>query len=937
MYCSLKWYLLLIGCLYWVTQTRGHEDHLSCGRRKVKTNYLIHNGANAIAGHWPWHAAIFHRKGEQNEYACGGSILDETTILTASHCVYTLSGAISAALVTVHVGQIHLNQTSEYTQTFDVREIVKHPGFSKASIIHDIALIKLRTNISMNRYVQPVCLWTMDSALELIVGKNGTIVGFGLSERDVVSEQLKQATIGVVDPYTCIASDRVVYGTHLTLDMFCGKGQNGVSACNGDSGGGMFFEVSGRWFVRGLVSFTPARGSSGLCDPLKYTVYTDVAQYVEWIKQYVDQRVLPVESEVLEVDYEEKLRLFNFDTCGVKSSIEVFEDEYNLTLPWLGKVFMPNVTVRCVVTLISDWYAVGPAHCFDTVGVTPYVWLGTVGDNNEAICYDGYKYTKCNVFGQIRKIQRVIVHPRYGKNNSTDNIALIELLSPADTSQPNVQPICMPVTPELRSNAKTNLYVATSGWFDDFINLPVRYLESDECTRQYAEKNIVLNAEHKQLCAVMNSWEDEISCETLTSGAPLQEMKMFGGKEQYFLRGFELAGQACRSHTPPIYQNIEAYVDWIVYNMRYNVLEETDGIDAEITQQTLESEWSKLQQQPGNEKLRLFNMDQCGLISPDSNSTVDATFTPWVGVLSTITRDNFKDVCRTETVVLISEWYALTPKNNVKNNTIGSFLTLGKATPEHKTQDVEIKNIILPPPDHPRQLFALIELLEPADLTNPYIKPICLPFIDGLHRNTPAEVILSSKTDFSFKMKKLKGTDYHNCQQRLFQIGQPIAFHTEPSCAVEDFESLDQTALFSDVGSQFLVTVPCDQGLRYFLHGMHVDESSILLRLSHGPYIFHKIERTDLAWILESVRENERQSSYPSLIRNERVQVKPVEFHAAGSALFNFETCGVSSDSYLMPWLGEIFSQSNYYGKVILISDRIDVYNIFSSSSSSIV
>uniref|UniRef100_A0A182UQQ7 Peptidase S1 domain-containing protein n=1 Tax=Anopheles merus TaxID=30066 RepID=A0A182UQQ7_ANOME len=239
--------------------------------------------------------------------------------MTASHCVSTLSGKISAALVTVHVGQIHLNETSDYSQTFDVREIIIHPGFSKASVIHDIALIKLRTNISMNRYVQPVCLWTMDSALELIVGRNGTIVGFGLSERDVVSEQLKQAAIGVVDPYTCIASDRAVYGTHLTLDMFCGKGQNGVSACNGDSGGGMFFEVSGRWFVRGLVSFTPARGISGLCDPLRYTVYTDVAQYVEWIKQYVDQRVLPVESEVLEVDYEEKLRLFNFDTCGTST------------------------------------------------------------------------------------------------------------------------------------------------------------------------------------------------------------------------------------------------------------------------------------------------------------------------------------------------------------------------------------------------------------------------------------------------------------------------------------------------------------------------------------------------------------------------------------------------------------------------------------------
>lgn len=71
-----------MGCLYLVTQIRGQdEDQLLCGRRKVQTNSTNNNG-DAIAGHWPWYAAIYHRKGEKQEYACGGSILDETTILT---------------------------------------------------------------------------------------------------------------------------------------------------------------------------------------------------------------------------------------------------------------------------------------------------------------------------------------------------------------------------------------------------------------------------------------------------------------------------------------------------------------------------------------------------------------------------------------------------------------------------------------------------------------------------------------------------------------------------------------------------------------------------------------------------------------------------------------------------------------------------------------
>uniref|UniRef100_A0A182UXP3 Peptidase S1 domain-containing protein n=1 Tax=Anopheles merus TaxID=30066 RepID=A0A182UXP3_ANOME len=410
-------------------------------------------------------------------YKCGGSIIDESTILTASHCVYTQSGVISISRVSVDVGRIHLNESSEYTQMHRVREIIVHPGFSKNSIVNDIALIKLSSNITMNKYVQPVCLWTMDSNQELIVGKNGTIVGFGYNEQDILSDQLKQALIGVEDTFSCIASDRGVFGTHLTSDMFCGKGRKGVSACNGDSGGGMFFEIG------------------ALCDPLKNTAYTDVAKYLEWIKPYIDER-------------------FNI-------------------------------------------------------------------------------------------------------NNSTDNIALIELLSPADTTQPNVKPICLPVTAELRTREPSSLSVPTKfGRTIELKSIPVRYLEAAECMRQYTQRQIVLELGNKWICAELVNKQDSLTCRALEAGAPLQETKTFNGTERHFLWGFELHGSACNVHPPPVYIDIEAYLDWILYNMRYNVLETTDSDKITITKELLESEWSKLRQQPGKERLRLFNMDTCGIVSP---------------------------------------------------------------------------------------------------------------------------------------------------------------------------------------------------------------------------------------------------------------------------------------------------------------------------------
>uniref|UniRef100_A0A182MBX2 Peptidase S1 domain-containing protein n=1 Tax=Anopheles culicifacies TaxID=139723 RepID=A0A182MBX2_9DIPT len=358
--------LLLSSVLCTTSQTLG-PNRLACGKRRVKSIHLIHNGVDAKPGHWPWHAAIFHRVRGKLEYACGGSIIDEETILTAAHCVFVENGPIPEARLFVRVGAIHLTEESEYVQEHTVDEVIAHPGYNASMFKHDIALLKLTNNITMTEFVQPVCLWTMDDSPELIVGKNGTLVGFGLNEQDTVSQQLKQATIGVVDALTCIQSDRVSFGNLLTSDMFCATGQRGISACNGDSGGGLFFNVEGKWFVRGVVSFIPFRRGTKLCDPLKYTAFTDVAKYMEWIELFVNSRVLRFDTNELEVDYEEKLPLFNLNTCGTYSEALAANGKPP-PLPWFGLAVTDGPEALCVVTLISEWYAVGAASCIKDGG-----------------------------------------------------------------------------------------------------------------------------------------------------------------------------------------------------------------------------------------------------------------------------------------------------------------------------------------------------------------------------------------------------------------------------------------------------------------------------------------------------------------------------------------------------------------------------------------
>lgn len=56
--------------------------------------------------------------------------------------------------------------------------------------------------------------------------------------------------------------------------------------CNGDSGGGMVFRRpnSQVWQLRGIVS-VGVSSQKHICDPMNYVIFTDVAKYLDWIKE----------------------------------------------------------------------------------------------------------------------------------------------------------------------------------------------------------------------------------------------------------------------------------------------------------------------------------------------------------------------------------------------------------------------------------------------------------------------------------------------------------------------------------------------------------------------------------------------------------------------------------------------------------------------------
>lgn len=232
-------------------------------------------------------------------YKCGGTLIDSETILTAAHCLYSKGVKVRPAKVIIQLGKHFLNQTKGVVQESRINQIIIHANFDLYNVTSDIAILKLERNVTFTDYVQPALLWPNEqTSLLHVIEKLGTVVGWGLTETDINSEVLKAVQVPVMNFTTCLESNRDFFGKYLSANNYCAGFMNGSSPCNGDSGGGMFFELDGTWYIRGIVSLSPIKKieNENECDPDHYILYTDVAQFIDWIKDQQEKPEVKITS-----------------------------------------------------------------------------------------------------------------------------------------------------------------------------------------------------------------------------------------------------------------------------------------------------------------------------------------------------------------------------------------------------------------------------------------------------------------------------------------------------------------------------------------------------------------------------------------------------------------------------------------------------------------
>ncbi|XP_015596135.1 trypsin-2 isoform X2 [Cephus cinctus] len=214
------------------------------------------------------------RRRFSDSHFCGGSVITESWIITAAHCLYLNGMPIEAWTILVVGGELLLNTTTSTGQRSGVTTMMIHQNFDNSTLENDVALLKLETPFVFNTTaLKPRPLQTSSVS----PGTMCQVAGWGYPAFDisVVSNELLYVNLPLLHQTLC--RQLLKNYSDVPDGMLCaGYLEGGKDACKGDSGGGMICNN----VLTGIVS-----GGIGCAWPKTPGIYTDVKFYRSWISE----------------------------------------------------------------------------------------------------------------------------------------------------------------------------------------------------------------------------------------------------------------------------------------------------------------------------------------------------------------------------------------------------------------------------------------------------------------------------------------------------------------------------------------------------------------------------------------------------------------------------------------------------------------------------
>ena len=169
---------------------------------------LIHQkiilGNPAPNGAYPFQVSLINaganRGQEFDAHFCGATLIAPSWILTAGHCVTEEGRVASPRSIDVYVG----SQDFRNGERISVKSVYRHPNFINDFTENDVALLQLsRPPRDGTKYKAIDMIEPLREASYTSSGTPVTIIGWGTTEKDQLSQVLQHATVKMVDRSVC--------------------------------------------------------------------------------------------------------------------------------------------------------------------------------------------------------------------------------------------------------------------------------------------------------------------------------------------------------------------------------------------------------------------------------------------------------------------------------------------------------------------------------------------------------------------------------------------------------------------------------------------------------------------------------------------------------------------------------------------------------------
>lgn len=272
----------------------------------------IVGGEDAVEHSWPFLVSV-RVKRNKSEHHCGGTLITDQHVLTAAHCVllylkmlnhFKLNVSQLGSLIEVQVGLNEHERDPKYLtkdHVYDVEYVDIHEkfGYTTDSFYNDIAIIKLKRKVNLNRpEVNVACLPNLNdsNANQVRNGDNVVAIGWGSYAEEYnytayVRDYIQQAVFTVKDTNDVTCNSGKIGNDWDKNHTLCADGNNKrMSTCYGDSGGPVLAYRNDRWILFGIISFGhDIRDSTNeklkKCNASMPVYFVKVSSYSDWIRK----------------------------------------------------------------------------------------------------------------------------------------------------------------------------------------------------------------------------------------------------------------------------------------------------------------------------------------------------------------------------------------------------------------------------------------------------------------------------------------------------------------------------------------------------------------------------------------------------------------------------------------------------------------------------